>query len=59
MSVTIDITTSSVIGQSQSRTVKFTNASFSTEEAGFMSALSKNTNEFVNGYGKDEEEAKK
>lgn len=36
MSVTIDITTSSVIGQSQSRTVKFTNASFSTEEADFI-----------------------
>ena len=39
--------------------MKFTNASFSTEEADFMSALSKNINEFVNGYGKDEEEAKK
>ena len=59
MSVTIDIMTSSVIGQSQRRTVSFTNASFSTEEADFMSALSKNINEFVNGYGKDEEEAKK
>ena len=59
MSVTINIMTSSVIGKSQSRTVKFTNASFATEEADFMSALAKNINEFVNGYGKDEEEAKK
>ena len=59
MSVTIDIMTSSVIGQSQIRTVRFTNASFSTDEADFMSALSKNITEFVNGYGKDEEEAKK
>ena len=59
MSVTIDIMTSSVIGQSQSRTVKFTNASFSTEEADFMSALSKNINEFVNGCGNDDEGAKK
>ena len=59
MSVTINIMTSSVIGQSQIRSVRFTNASFSTEEADFMSALSKNINEFVNGYGKDEEEEKK
>lgn len=59
MSGTIDITASSVIGQSQNRTVKFTNASFSTEEADFMSALSKNINEFVNGYGKDKEKGKK
>ena len=59
MSFTIDIMTSSVIGQSQIRSVRFTNASFSTEEADFMLALSKNINEFVNGYGKDEEGAKK
>ena len=50
MSVTINFMNSEVIGQKQSRTVKFTNASFSTEEADFMSAMSKNINEFVNGY---------
>lgn len=59
MSVTINFINSEVIGQSQSRTVKFTNASFSTEETDFMSVMSKNINEFVNSYGKDDEEDKK
>lgn len=50
MSITINITTSSVIGQEQTRTVKFSDASFSTDEALFMAALSKEINEFVKNY---------
>jgi len=58
MSVTIDISTSSVIGKGQTRTVRFSNASFSTEEADFMSALSKSINDFVNSFGNDGEKKK-
>lgn len=58
MSVTIEITTSACIGRGQSRSVKFSNASFSTEEEDFMSALSKNISEFVNGYMAEEKKGK-
>jgi len=54
MSITIEITTSAAIGQKQSRTVKFSDASFSTDESKFVSALAKNINDFVSNYRTDE-----